>query len=129
MSIQRSEEDEHVIEERELLQKQADSDLVESANGNYAGDRGEAEGAGGEAAGGEKRRSLFEKQVPIPTSAGCGGFSLRKLWAFTGQRCVCAHEMIKRVPPQLSDPPALYYSTTHRSRVPHEYCLPGPRER
>ena len=92
MSIQRSEEDEHVIEERELLQQQADSDLVESENGNYAGDRGEeseAEGAGGEAAGGEKRRSLFEKQVPIPTSAGCGGFSLRKLWAFTGQRCVC----------------------------------------
>ena len=98
MSIQRSEEDEHVIEERELLQHQADSDLVESANGNYAGDRGEeseTEGAGGEAAGGEKRRSLFEKQVPIPTSAGCGGFSLRKLWAFTGQRCT--HEMISRV--------------------------------
>ena len=75
MSVQVEDDENHVIDEQELLQSQADHDDTNLVNGstNHQEDDTIA-----------KKRSLFDKKVEIPKSAGCGGFSLRKLWAFTG---------------------------------------------
>lgn len=81
MSLQEEEERVEILENRELLQSQAESDINISDTSNGYSTVIPEEGQE------VRRRSLFERTVNVPTVGAigwCGGFSFRKLWAFTG---------------------------------------------